>query len=141
MLASCHTVASTISHNNTTIYTASSPDEYAIINFAKFAGVEFIKIDKIDGNTFILIRFKEKEYSLQLLHVFEFDSNRKCQSIIIKDPEGKYFLFCKGADQVITMNLSENTDPSMLRNLNQKLKDFGSQGLRTLMLAEREISK
>lgn len=39
------------------------------------------------------------------------------------------------------MNLSENTDPIMLRNLNEKLKYFGSQGLRTLMLAEREIDK
>lgn len=46
--------------------------------------------------------------------------------MIVKDEEGKYFLFCKGADQVITMNLSENTDATMLRNLNEKLKYFGS---------------
>ncbi|KAL4432773.1 hypothetical protein ABPG74_011594 [Tetrahymena malaccensis] len=141
MLASCHTVTSTIDHQQNTIYTASSPDEYAIINFTKFAGVEFLKVEKVDGNTNILIRFKQKLYSLQLLHVFEFDSNRKRQSVIVKDQDDKYFLFCKGADQVITMNLSENTDPIMLRNLNEKLKYFGSQGLRTLMLAERQIDK
>lgn len=77
MLASCHTVTSTIDRNQSTIYTASSPDEYAIINFAKFAGVEFLKIEKVEGRTCILIRFNEREYSLQLLHIFEFDSNRK----------------------------------------------------------------
>lgn len=57
MIACCHTVASTIDSQKNTNYTASSPDEFAIVNFAKFAGVEFLKIEKIDGETNILIRF------------------------------------------------------------------------------------
>jgi hypothetical protein len=41
MLSCCHRVHSIIDKNKNTIYTASSPDEYAIINFTKFVGVEF----------------------------------------------------------------------------------------------------
>jgi len=57
MLATCHTVTSTIEHNENTIYTASSPDEFAIVNFAKFAGVEFVKFEKSGGRTYARMRF------------------------------------------------------------------------------------
>ena len=43
----------------------------------------------------------------KLLCVCEFNSTRKRMSIIIKDPEGKIILMCKGADSVIEERLSE----------------------------------
>ncbi len=52
MLASCHTVIANINSEGESIYTASSPDEYAIINFTKFVGVEFRKLD--DDNNIII---------------------------------------------------------------------------------------
>lgn len=48
MLASCHTVTSSFDDLGRTKYTASSPDEFAIVNFAKFSGAEFIKTEKYD---------------------------------------------------------------------------------------------
>ncbi|EGR32840.1 phospholipid-translocating p-type flippase family protein, putative [Ichthyophthirius multifiliis] len=125
------------------IYTASSPDEYAIINFTKFVGVEF---RKLDDNNNIIIQYKNKKIILQLLHVFEFDSNRKSnkKNYFIfpqKLNKNQYFLYCKGADSEIINRRSQETDQQMLQNLNQKLSQFGAQGLRTLMLAEKEIDE
>lgn len=128
MLASCHTVQSTLNEVGRKHYSASSPDEYALVNFAKFAGTEFVKLEKSDGKSFIQIAIhgEPASHTLELLQLFEFDSNRKRQSIIVRDAQKRIFLFCKGADSVITANLSEHTDPHLLRGLNEKLKSFGS---------------
>lgn len=37
----------------------------------------------------------------KLLNVLEFNSDRKRMSVIVKDPNGKIKLMCKGADEVI----------------------------------------
>ena len=42
----------------------------------------------------------------KLLYVCEFNSTRKRMSIIIRDPENKIILMCKGADSVIEERLS-----------------------------------
>ncbi|EGR27787.1 phospholipid-translocating p-type flippase family protein, putative [Ichthyophthirius multifiliis] len=137
LLASCHSVQTNFSSGNI-FYTASSPDEYAIINFAKFSGVEFMGIDNEQN---ICVKFNQKEYKSKLLHNFEFDSTRKRQSIIIKDFNGKYFLFCKGADSVISNLRRNDTDDTLINCLHERLRNFGAQGLRTLMLADREIEE
>ena len=36
-----------------------------------------------------------------LLNILEFTSDRKRMSVIVKDPEGKIKLLCKGADNII----------------------------------------
>lgn len=41
------------------------------------------------------------EHRYQLLHVLEFNSDRKRMSVIVRTPSGKIKLFCKGADTVI----------------------------------------
>ena len=38
--------------------------------------------------------------------MFEFDSDRKRMSVIIKDTDGKYKLFIKGADNIIKGRLN-----------------------------------
>jgi phospholipid-transporting ATPase len=50
-LSLCHTVT-TQTVNNDIIYNASSPDELALINFAKLCGYRFMGID--DNNTMTL---------------------------------------------------------------------------------------
>jgi len=64
MLASCHTVTVTLDPEGNTFYTSTSPDEMAIINFAKFAGVEYLRLDKVGGDTFIILRQDGFEHSL-----------------------------------------------------------------------------
>ena len=46
-------------------------------------------------------RHSEKMLIYQLLCTCEFNSTRKRMSIILRDPEGKILLMCKGADTVI----------------------------------------
>ncbi|EGR33192.1 hypothetical protein IMG5_206852 [Ichthyophthirius multifiliis] len=88
ILAQCHTVNSNIDLQGNTSYSSSSPDEIAIVNFTKFVGVQFMKIDE-DNN--IIIKFNNTDYTFELLHVFEFNSDRKRQSIIVKNHKGKAF--------------------------------------------------
>ena len=57
-LALCHTIIID-QKDGEIIYNASSPDELALVNFAKFCGVEFIGTDE---NNIMGVKFKEKIY-------------------------------------------------------------------------------
>ena len=59
-------------------------------------------------------------------------------SVIVTDPDGRYFIFTKGADNVILPKVTLN--PEILDMNKQHLVDFAKQGLRTLVLAYREIT-
>lgn len=71
-------------------YNASSPDELALVNFAKFCGIEYAGTDEQD-NAIIKINngSSESEQVIEVLHIFEFDSTRKRQSVVIRDPDTK----------------------------------------------------
>lgn len=99
-LSICHSVIvePSNSNNSSTVYNASSPDEMALVNFAKFCGIEFRGINE---NNEIIINFGKYEKNYKLLYEFEFNSDRKRHSIIFEDKKKKIFLFCKGADSVI----------------------------------------
>jgi phospholipid-transporting ATPase len=43
-----------------------------------------------------------------ILNVCEFNSTRKRMSTVVRGPDGKIKLFCKGADTVILERLSKN---------------------------------
>jgi len=53
---------------------------------------------------FVSINGREREY--QVLNILEFNSTRKRMSSIIRTPEGKIKLYCKGADTVIFERLA-----------------------------------
>lgn len=59
-------------------------------------------------------------------------------SVIVKNPEGKIKLYCKGADTVIYERL-DNTNPELKENLLQHLEQFATEGLRTLCCAVVEL--
>ena len=44
----------------------------------------------------------------EILNVCEFNSTRKRMSTVVRCPDGRIKLFCKGADTVILERLSEN---------------------------------
>lgn len=73
----------------------------------------------------------------QVLNVCEFNSTRKRMSAIIRGPDGKIKLYCKGADTVILERLAEN-NPYVESTLIH-LEDYANEGLRTLCIAMREI--
>jgi magnesium-transporting ATPase (P-type) len=78
-LALCHTI---ILDERTGKYNASSPDELALVNAAKFFGVIFKKRDE-DNN--MVVSFRGTELKYKLLNILEFNSTRKRMSVVIQD--------------------------------------------------------
>ena len=101
-LSVCHTVVIDEKHG----YSASSPDELALVNFAKYAGYEFIKRDGEDNIHVKLPTGEIIEY--KLLNVCEFTSTRKRMSCIFECPnrdhrksEKEIVIMTKGADSIM----------------------------------------
>lgn len=86
----------------------------------------------------------------EILNVIEFTSARKRMSVVVKTPEGKIKILCKGADSVIYERLTpintvevngldqEHIDDFREVTL-EHLEAFASEGLRTLCFASAEI--
>lgn len=103
LLSLCHTVILE-SKNEENIYNASSPDELALINFAKMVGYEFFGVD--DSNR-MMVKVKGKIELFELLQVLEFSSNRKRMSVIIKNNKDEIFLYTKGADSILLERMNK----------------------------------
>lgn len=56
----------------------------------------------------VFVNIRGADYEYQILNVCEFNSTRKRMSTIVRCPNGKIKVFCKGADTVILERLSEN---------------------------------
>lgn len=85
-LALCHTaLASQDSSGSHTEYSSPSPDEEALVQAARHLGVEFQSKDPITGQLTLYNRINECEISFKLLHVLEFDADRKRMSVIVRD--------------------------------------------------------
>jgi phospholipid-translocating ATPase len=61
-------------------------------------------------------------------------------SVIVRDPDGHIFLFCKGADDVIFDRLVKHNN-SLIDATKQHMNEYGEAGLRTLALAYRVLDK
>ena len=113
-LALCHTVLTKAPENpgDPLSYSASSPDEEALVIAAREFGITYEGKSE-DGVITLTDRTQIVRQTLKykLLHVLEFDSVRKRMSVIVKDlnegpSKGQIKLICKGADNVITERLN-----------------------------------
>jgi len=108
-LALCHSI---LVDEKTGKYNASSPDELALVNAAKFFGVEFKRLDEKNN---LIIDFRGQTRQYKLLNILEFNSTRKRMSVILetpnKTPDGfnEIFIMTKGADSIILPRLAENS--------------------------------
>ncbi|KAI9470675.1 MAG: hypothetical protein EXX96DRAFT_597510 [Benjaminiella poitrasii] len=136
LLAVCHTVIPERQENsNEIVYQASSPDEGALVKGASSLGYRFHT--RRPNSITCTIRGQEQEF--QVLNICEFNSSRKRMSAIVRGPDNRIKLYCKGADTVILERLaSENpfVEPTLIQ-----LEECASEGLRTLCIAMREISE
>ena len=105
-LGLCHTV---ITDNKTTKdgvdyvqYNASSPDELALVNGARHCGFFFRERDE-DNHMVCDTWDGVRKY--KLLNLIEFDSDRKRMTVVVKTPEGRILVICKGADSIIEKRL------------------------------------
>lgn len=98
-------------------------------------GFKFLRVAKNK----IELEINNMPKSLELLQIFEFNSDRKRMSIIIKDGF-QYKLYVKGADNVIKARLHHNVEQPYLNKIEEKLDIFSKMGLRTLLIAWKELS-
>jgi len=139
-LAICHTVLSDAPDTSKpTIldYKAESPDEAALVAAARDVGFPFVT----RNSSRIDIEVLGKAERWTPLRVLEFNSSRKRMSVIVRDPQNRIVLFCKGADSVIYQRLAEDTDPELKEKTLKDLEVFANGGLRTLCVAWRHLSE
>ncbi|KAK9462482.1 uncharacterized protein V1516DRAFT_710316 [Lipomyces oligophaga] len=106
-------------------YQSSSPDELALVRAARDLG--FVVIDRQFSS--ITVRTYPRGYdaeplvqSYEILNTIEFSSNRKRMSIILKLPDGRICLLCKGADTIVfdrlaSAKLAESTKVEVQRKV------------------------
>lgn len=140
VLSLCHSVLPETSTDGSgkLLYKAQSPDESALVSTAHNLGFSLTERTR---NGVVVQRFgKPQEYDI--LCTLEFNSTRKRMSVIVRMPDtGKIYLFCKGADNVIFSRLTPNSQRELREQTANQLEEFASEGLRTLCLAEKELSE
>uniref|UniRef100_A0A672SSF2 Phospholipid-transporting ATPase n=1 Tax=Sinocyclocheilus grahami TaxID=75366 RepID=A0A672SSF2_SINGR len=113
-------------------YYASSPDEKALVEATKRMGVTFIG----SHGEIMEIKTLGKAEKYKLLHVLEFDANRRRMSVILQKPSGEKVLFTKGAESaVLPYTTSGEIDKTRVH-----VDEFALKGLRTLVVACRHFS-
>ena len=110
----------------------------ALVNFAKFVGVEYIGTDE---HNIISLKVDDRIIQYEVLNTCEFNSNRKRMSVVLKTPDDKIVLFMKGADGVVFDRIDNNVNVEEILHIAVYLKHFSKEGLRTLLIAKREIDK
>ncbi|KAK9676126.1 hypothetical protein RND81_11G056000 [Saponaria officinalis] len=143
LLAVCHTVIPEVDEATGNVsYEAESPDEAAFVIAAREVGFEFYKrsqtivslheLDPVSG------RKIDREY--RILNILEFNSTRRRMSVIVQTEEGKIFLLSKGADSVMFPLLAPYSS-ALEKQTTDHINEYADAGLRTLILAYREISE
>ena len=139
-LAICHTVLSDAPDTSKpTIldYKAESPDEAALVAAARDVGFPFVT----RNSSRIDIEVLGKAERWTPLRVLEFNSSRKRMSVIVRDPDNRIVLFCKGADSVIYQRLASDHDQTIKDKTLADLETFANGGLRTLCIAWRHLEE
>ncbi|KAL6864919.1 hypothetical protein ACP4OV_016070 [Aristida adscensionis] len=143
LLAVCHTCIPEVDEESGKIsYEAESPDEAAFVVAARELGFTFYQRTQTGVSLHELdpLSGKQVDRTYKILHVLEFNSARKRMSVVVKDEEGKIFLFSKGADSIMFERLSSSE--SAYRQVTQEhINEYADAGLRTLVLAYRELKE
>ncbi|KOS19938.1 Phospholipid-transporting ATPase DNF1 [Escovopsis weberi] len=138
-LALCHTVIAERSPGDPPKmeFKAQSPDEEALVSTARDMGFTVLgnSADGIDVN----VLGEDRHYPV--LNTIEFNSTRKRMSSIVRMPDGRIVLFCKGADSVIYARLKKGEQKELRRTTAEHLEMFAREGLRTLCIAQRDLSE
>ncbi|XP_039344127.1 probable phospholipid-transporting ATPase IF isoform X4 [Mauremys reevesii] len=113
-------------------YYASSPDEKALVEAASRVGVVFTGTNG-EG---MEVKSLGKPERYKLLHVLEFDPNRRRMSVIVESPSGEKLLFTKGAESsILPHSRGGEIDKTRIH-----VDEFALKGLRTLCVAYRRFT-
>mmetsp|Transcript_15420 Transcript_15420/g.30739 ORF Transcript_15420/g.30739 Transcript_15420/m.30739 type:complete len:1231 (+) Transcript_15420:239-3931(+) len=127
------------------VYSASSPDEAALVYAAKHFGF-FFKRTETGGKLVVGKRGaggQETDEVYEVLNFLEFNSDRKRSSVILREPgTGKIVLYCKGADNVMKKRLAAKQRPDdLMKKTEEHLNQFVDDGLRTLLVGKTYIDE
>ncbi|KIM48588.1 hypothetical protein M413DRAFT_437796 [Hebeloma cylindrosporum] len=144
VLSLCHTVLAVTDPESGNIeYKAQSPDEAALVQAASDVGFVFLGKDRET----LSIRTPHSGHveKYELLEILEFTSARKRMSVVLRrinmdSDKDEVLLLTKGADNVIFERLLiTEAQEEMKRETEVHLREFASNGLRTLTLAYKTI--
>jgi phospholipid-translocating ATPase len=116
-------------------YKASSPDEEALVKSA--AAYDVALWERVGEGVTITVH-GERETYVQLV-AFEFTSDRKRMSVLLRLPSGRLRLYIKGADDMIMARLAPGQDAAKAA-LQDKVNAYATAGLRTLIYGFRDIT-
>ncbi|EPS67597.1 hypothetical protein M569_07178, partial [Genlisea aurea] len=120
-------------------YQGESPDEQALVTAASSYG--YTLFERTSGH--VVIDVNGEALRLEVLGLHEFDSVRKRMSVVVRYPNGAVKVLVKGADTSMLSILSSSSDPDVetIQHLTRRhLNDYSSEGLRTLVIASRELT-
>lgn len=116
------------------LFESQSTDETALLQEAKANGYSLL--ERTNYNICLNILGKKVNYSV--LCTLDFTSERKRMSVIVKTPENKIMLYCKGADSVL-FERSKNKD--VVAGISKVVQSYSVSGLRTLVMGYRELTE
>ncbi|WOK95873.1 phospholipid-transporting ATPase 1 [Canna indica] len=149
-LAACNTVIpmvkKSLSPNSTNSmveagaidYQGESPDEQALVIAA--AGYGYTLLERTTGH--VVINVNGKKTRLDVLGLHEFDSVRKRMSVVIRFPDNSVKVLVKGADSSMLniVDMKDDKNAKVRQATENHLTDYSSQGLRTLVIAARDLN-
>jgi len=140
-LAVCHTLLAKLVEptagwvQNNVQYQASSPDELALVYGARGNGFWFMR--RTGPQLEVMVEGEVLTY--QVLNVCEFNSTRKRSSCVVRFPDGRLMALVKGADNVMYPQFTNDNDEEILDKTRLHLQGYANEGLRTLVLAQKEL--
>ncbi|XP_018615615.1 phospholipid-transporting ATPase ID-like isoform X2 [Scleropages formosus] len=136
LLALCHTAMAEEKTEGELLYQAQSPDEGALVTAARNFG--FVFRSRTPETISIVEMGIQRNY--ELLTILDFNNVRKRMSVIVRSPEGKLSLYCKGADTVVYERLHPSCS-KLMEVTTEHLSEFAGDGLRTLALAYKDLDE
>uniref|UniRef100_A0A8C4HXN9 Phospholipid-transporting ATPase n=1 Tax=Dicentrarchus labrax TaxID=13489 RepID=A0A8C4HXN9_DICLA len=136
LLALCHTVMAEEKKEGEIFYQAQSPDEGALVTAARNFG--FVFRSRTPESVSIVEMGQQRSY--ELLALLDFNNVRKRMSVIVRSPEGKLSLYCKGADTIVYERLHQSCS-KLMDVTTEHLNEFAGEGLRTLALAYKDLDE
>ncbi|XP_016376089.1 phospholipid-transporting ATPase ID [Sinocyclocheilus rhinocerous] len=136
VLSLCHTVMSEEKSEGELLYKAQSPDEGALVTAARNFG--FVFRSRTPGT--VTTQELGKAVTYTLLAILDFNNIRKRMSVIVRNPEGRIRLYCKGADTVLFERL-HSCSHELMNITSDHLNEYAGDGLRTLAVAYRDLSE
>ncbi|XP_061590380.1 phospholipid-transporting ATPase ID-like isoform X1 [Cololabis saira] len=134
LLALCHTVMPEEKKEGELNYQAQSPDEGALVTAARNFGFVF----RSRTPETITVMEMGRKVVYELLAILDFNNVRKRMSVIVRSPEGKLTLYCKGADTIIYERLHPSCN-KLKEVTTGHLDEYAGEGLRTLVLAYKDL--